>query len=841
MKSFKKILIIFFGIFALFVGILIAIPFLYSIDKFRPEIEAQIEKSVSADVVLGELTFKLFPKVVVGIDGLKLTPKKSPYEKSPLIDLKKFELQMPLYALLVAPSVNIFLDSPQILIDQNGDQSNIAAILPDTPPAEVATPPGQTVGNPSAPPPAVGEMLKTLPPFLSEKILKARMSFELKNAKIDVVDRKAPKGTKTSLQEFSIKLRDIGLATPMGISVSGQVDLATSGAIVKGPFKVFGNLQYKPVDKNNEVSFNITKDISGLDIRYAPFFHKAPNTAFAAEVEGVILQSPDLAKVNMKKLGLKFANVLVDGNFSGDFPLSNPMNGTFKTGFNVKDFELAAWGALVPMVKDFALGGKVSVDIDASGALADPLLNLSVSFKDITGSTPELKKPIKNLTGVLAVTGKIANPKVKLQPFSMNIGESDLSVSLSTEGIKDIGIDLKVTSNRLNADELLGLEPLKIEPGAAGAAPAPKAAEPTPEELAKMAAIPLDEALISMAPMVEEQLKNPMLDHLKAKIAVDFKYILAMGAEIRNTKTNLLFENRVLTMNKTGLETYGGVVMADMNLNMKNPAEFGFAFNAGLQNVNFGNMLATHAPSWKKDISGIINGQFVISGRGLRKEQLEQNLRGGLKGEIKNGKLSLPVIKIVNVVMDEIPKLQFLGAKIPERNKNQEAKGEFKTCVLDTSIQGRMVKVDNLDVVYDTKGGGLGDLRFQATGTTTFDQKIEFLGTAFMSPEVVRIPELKGPSGQIELPIKMKGTMTVPETDTQYTLKILGDRLAKNLLKSKEAEKLKAQAQKAADEAKAKAEAEAKKAATEALQKAAEKAPEPVKKGIDQLKKKFKF
>jgi hypothetical protein len=839
----KKILIGLGVVVVLFVGALLVIPMFYSIDQFRPQIKTEIEKSVKADVTLGKLSFKLFPKIVVSIDGLKVQPKNKPFNEKPILELAKFELQLPLTALLVAPSMSIVLDSPVVLVDQNGADSNITSILLE----QKAVSSQVSSGTPdksqaSGPPPAVGEILKTLPGFVSDKILKAKMNFSLTNATIEVVDRKAPKGSKTQINKFDFILKDIGLTTPMDILIKGVTDVAQAGAVVSGPFEIKGSVTFEPVDSNHQIKLKITKDLSGLDIRYAPFFHKKSGTPFAAVADGMIIQNANSANIKMEKLGLKFANVDVSGEFQGDFPLMNPTQGKFKTGFNVKDFDLAAWGALVPMVRDFALGGKVNVALSAEGVVANPSIDLGIGFKGITGSTPELKKPISDLQGNLTIKGGADNPKVSLNPFSMKIGSSDLSMTLSTEGLKQIGIQVSVKSNKWDVDELLGLEALNLEKSAASAASAPPASNaPSAEEAARIAALPLDEALTSMAPMVEEQLKNPMLDQLKAKIQVEFKSLKALGAEFKNIKTLMTYANRKLQMADTGMEAYKGKLVAGMNLDMTQPEEFGFQMDAKMVGVDFGQILAIHAPSWKSDMGGSMNGTFSISGKGLRKEQLDKNLAGGLNGEIKNGRLSLPVVKVVNMAMDELPKLKFLGSKIPERNKNQQAKGEFKTCFLNTRIKGRSVVIESLDVVYDTEGAGLGDLEFKSNGTADFDQNIEVLGTAFMSPDVVRIPELKGPSGKIEIPLKMKGKMSAPETDTNYTLKILGERIAQNLLKSKVAEKAKAEL----EAVKAKAEAEAKKAAEAAAKKAAEealkKAPEPLKKGIEDLKKKFKF
>src|SRR5690606_26140659 len=89
-------------------------------------------------------------------------------------------------------------------------------------------------------------------------------------------------------------------------------------------------------------------------------------------------------------------------------------------------------------------------------------------------------------------------------------------------------------------------------------------------------------------------------------------------------------------------------------------------------------------------------------------------------------------------------------------------------------------------IVFDTLKAGLGDFRFKTSaGNVSFDRQVDISGTAFMSPEVVRIGELRGPSGKIEIPLRIKGEISNPQPDIEYSLKIMGPRIAKGALKSK--------------------------------------------------------
>jgi hypothetical protein len=106
---------------------------------------------------------------------------------------------------------------------------------------------------------------------------------------------------------------------------------------------------------------------------------------------------------------------------------------------------------------------------------------------------------------------------------------------------------------------------------------------------------------------------------------------------------------------------------------------------------------------------------------------------------------------------------------------------------------------------------------------------VDLTGVAYIPQSAVKTTALRGPSGQAEIPLKMKGPMSDPKPDYAYTLGILLPRIAKNTLGEKQ------------DAAKAKAVEQARKIAAPVVEKLQQQAPEPVKKQIDDLRKKFKF
>lgn len=793
----KKFLIILGSFFAVVIVVLLLLPFFYSVDHLRPKIEASINANLRGKVQLGKLSLKAFPSLAIKVDGLTAVAP-APLNKEALATVDAVELRMPLLSLLASPRVTIVLSGARVKIVQNGTQSNLSDFLP----APIATPKAGSPA-PSAPPAqALGETLDALPGLVAMKARSARLGFEVVNFDVVVQDLKAPKADKKEIHKISLSLRNVGLSTPIEMAFSSELDLKSGALEVKGPLAAEGKVSLTPEGKSNLVDFDILADESALDIRMKPLFHKAASTPFKIALKGKALQGP-VTDVDLSSLELRFADL----NARASAKLNNvtaveKKDAKLVAKLEVDKVKLASFGALVPMVRDYKLGGTASVKVGAQGALYDPALDIAVLLAQVTGATPQLQRPISNLNGQIRVTGTAQNPKIVIDPFSMKIGSGDLSLKATLAGLEKISSSIEITSKRLDLDELMGIAPAKASvTGGGGAAPAPVANTQA-----------LDESLDAMAPLVETSLENPLLDDFSSKGRIEFKSVRAAGAEFKDGQLNFTLAKRQFKLFKSGIGAYGGRLSMDGELGLQAKA-LSYNFQSSLGGVRVQEMILAHAPKWKDAMSGEMQAVARIAGRGLRKAQIAENLSGSLKGDLKDGRLNMPIVQVVSGLMDKLPTIG--GKKIEFPNKDQRFKGEFKTLKMDAVIRGRNVNLQDLDVLYNTMSLGIGDMRFKANGNVSFDRQVEMAGTAFLSPQHVKVDALKGPSGQIEIPLKVKGDMSDPKPDYDYTVKTLTPRLAQSALKSQ--------------------------AAQNAIEKIKQKAPEPVRQGIDALKKKFGF
>ncbi|NCN26661.1 hypothetical protein GW915_03720 [bacterium] len=764
------------GLMALLILGIALVPVFYSVDDLRPEIKKQIELRVRGKVDLGELSLKTFPSITLTVGKSKITAP-APFDKAEFINFEEAQVSIPLYALLFSPHVNLTLLSPAISIVNKGEGSNLAAFLPleSSEQSKTSESPLEDAESNTE-----GDPLAALPGFLKARVLKATVSVNLESAKISLVEMGATKGAGTSLSNLDLHLENIGLNSPMGLRFGTNLSYKEGDTVVEGPIVANGEIKVASDGKVYDVQYEVQNDMSKLDIAFGGLFKKKSGVAFSVDLKGKA-QKAEFLDAQILELKFKFGDL----NVLSSLIISKIGEPSSEIVFKLdgKGLKLAGLSEFLPMAKSYGLAGDVGFEGSAVGSVERPKLDFKVNLMNVTGRTPELVLPIEKLNGVIGVSGDPSNPVINIDPFNLKIGTSDLSVKLRAQGVDRPDVSLAVTANRFNVDELLGTQSNAeaMKSGGTGGGGADQ------EPSAQASTEPLDESLNKMAPELDKALANPMLDKVQADVKILAKSMRLVGGEFRNARMNIAYKSRVLSVNDTGIDGYKGSFLMNGRFNLV-PKLTGFDLKSSLKGVSIGDAVKVHMPTWKDEISGTMNGNFQISGKGLTKQQIAQNLRGGLNGNVVNGRTSIPVIKLISGILEKLPKKVQNPAE--KKTKNQVFNGEFKTMKLDSQINGRVINLSDLDVIFAAKDAGLGDLRFQGKGTANFDRKVDFTGTAYIEPTVLPVPELKGPSGKVEIPMKFSGDMSDPKADIGYSVKILGPRMAKAFIKSDAGKKL---------------------------------------------------
>lgn len=815
----KKILTLILSLILTVVVLLLIAPLFYSLDEMRPRIEQEANSKLRGEIKIGHLSFSLFPNINIGVEQVELKESKTP-QLAAFAKIEKIQVKMPLWSLISSPKATLIIEKADIAwLSDSAKGDTLTNFLPDPKLAREASAEESVQGkaqleaekletdNPVAgAQKQLGALLKDLPTWISDRILKAKFSFEIMNSRIDARMVNPELNLRKELSGLEFKLLNIGFNSPVELMSKGVLNLEMKGVKLQGPFDIKGAITMIPnTGDQSEIKFSLSQNLNDISIQAFEVLDKKAGTPLQVDLAGKFLMG-ELSHLKMHELGFVFGGVKTQGNLDLSFSELSSMNADLLV--KSENIDLAGLAALVPMIGAYKLKGQSNFSIAAKGNLESPDLAVDFSMNDVSGSTPELAHPIEKLKGEIMVRGKADSPTIDLKNFSMKLGRSDMSFWAKVKGIEKINLNFGLQSQLLDVDHIMGVEA------------APKASKGTDKQGTKaskevVSTESLDSVLEAMAPMVEEQLKNEMLDRISLKGKVAFKKIRVVGAEYGDAELEMNLSNRKLSVSSAELGAYEGRMSANMDL-VLNPGMIEYSMDAGLKNISIASAMSSHAPEWKDDITGTLVGKFKLSGKGMRKAQLAKHLRGSLTGSMKDGRLKMPVLKTLSSVLDKLPTVA--RDKAGSSLGNSQFKGEFKTLKLDAAIEGRKVVIKDLDVVYDPLKAQVGDFQFKTKGTLTFDREIDFDALAMVSPNLIKVPEWKGKSGLIEIPLLLKGTMDEPKPDYAYTTKILVEKVGKGVVK-KELQKL----------------------APKVIDKLKEKAPAPVKKQIDDIKKKFGF
>ena len=299
----KKVVLILGGLFILLMVAVISLPFLIDLNKYRPQIKAEIEKRINGKFEIESLGFK---RLGVQIKNLSITSSGDFTEKS-LLNVGEAQVSISLRSLLTfKPRATVILKKPQITIVKNRSEVfNVVALPAKKGEADVQ--PDEGAGEtPKPEKSALGE--KALPAF----VLGAKLSFVAQQASLRYIDEE--KNTKSEVEDLHISLRNISLNQPIDFSVSARLSSAAGKTpLFEGKFSLDGRAK---------VLVNRAQKISGLE-----FNSKLSLGELTAHLEGKIsdlktlqtdfnIQTPSLSLAKLKNTFGALKKYNVDGTLT---------------------------------------------------------------------------------------------------------------------------------------------------------------------------------------------------------------------------------------------------------------------------------------------------------------------------------------------------------------------------------------------------------------------------------------------------------------------------------------------------------------------------------------------
>ena len=240
------------------------------------------------------------------------------------------------------------------------------------------------------------------------------------------------------------------------------------------------------------------------------------------------------------------------------------------------------------------------------------------------------------------------------------------------------------------------------------------------------------------------------LNYLSIKAVVDIKNASFQQILFSDIKSDITMSESKLDIPNAEMTINGGKTISKFRMFFNVPL-WKYEAETNVSDLPMGPFVNTFAPKYKDKITGSISGGMNVSGEGITMPNLEKNLAGKIKGDLKDGRFS--GIQILDSLA-HITRVKELSDITFFKGVLDAEIGAGKININDLSVQGTQQKLGTKGFIgLDEKI----DLSFKVAVSEQFGSKlkdIKYLG------ETARDKD-----GYIELPslVGMKGTITDPK------------------------------------------------------------------------------
>jgi uncharacterized protein involved in outer membrane biogenesis len=622
------------GIFlALIVAAMAIIPSFVDVDKYRPQVIAAVNQEINGKLELGRLSLSLWGRVKVEIGGVKLLNP----EGTAVVSVSDAYVDIPLVSLLTgSPELNLNMENPDILvIKDKAGKLNVTSLMKIQ---TVKTQATQTSSTAQATPTKAASSNE--PVKIPGIVANSRIGIVLQNATVTYQDEKT--GLSSILKNLNFVAKDLSLSHPSEIELWSELDTKMGKTLtVKGPARFTGN--FNPTvagGKLDHFTLNANADLDALEIAVPGTFEKKKGVPAHA----VISVSGSEKDVHIEAINVKFFNAEItsSGTISD---LDAPSGGTIQYQVKSNEIELRSWNELVPMLKDYELGGTANFSATISGALNKIGYQAKLGVNGLTAKAPELKAEPR-IDGSVVIT----TDQIQSLLFTMKAPGNELTIKGKVLSFTAPQVSMEVTSNGMDVDQLMDLS-----------APATQKSEAAPAEKADATAGKTPSG--DMDAMLNPLRENPVALKTVANIGFDFKTLQVKGAKITNLKGKLTMRDLSVALDGFSMEMFDGSVKASMAAQLK-PKEPAYHFTAQVAGMDLSEAMQSQMTSFKNTLQGKLALEAAGEGSSFNVAPAEEHLKAKGSFKIQNAVFnSLDVGKMVSGALTD--SLGKIAGKIP--------------------------------------------------------------------------------------------------------------------------------------------------------------------------------
>ncbi len=721
---------------ALVVLILIAIiviPLVVDVDKYRPQIVDAANQQINGHLDLGHLKLSLWGQVRIEIDGLTLQDAQG----NSVVSVKDAYFHLPFFPLITgSPVVDLLMDTPQVnvLKFKNGKLNVMTLVkgMPQSATAQTGAAPqasaqasnaGAAAKN-QAHPAAQGAVQSSAPtavitapsaPVAIPAIAtRASLGFELKNAFVKYTDQTS--AFTTEMKDLNIVLKDISLSHPGHVSVwsdfDTQMGAKTGKALtVQGPGRI--DLDISPLvadGKLQSISLSGKADFDDLAISMPGTFEKKKGVP--ANVEISISGSEKEAKI--EKIDANFFNAQIksSGSLSGLDTTAPTVHYTVKSN----EIELKSWTELVPMLKEYELGGSANLSAEVGGQTTKLAYQAKFTVAGLTAKAPQLKAQPR-FDGEVT----IATDQIQSILMTMKAPGNEIQIRGKVLSFSAPQATLDITSSGMDLDQLIHFPP----PGAAKSESEHSANETWGVGVKEAEAAPTEKAApADLDALLDPIRQNKMMAGTTANVNFNLKMLKVQNAKMTDMVGKLYFKDLAAGLENFNMKIFNGNIKMNMSAQLR-PKAPTYKFSTDVSGLDMGEAVKSQMAAFKDTVTGLANFNMSGEGASFNTESAEQNLKA--KGSMKIVNAKFTTIDVGKMITEAIGNsLQKISSKIPSlsgKNIVPKSGSEYDSISADFGISNGTFSAPNLTTKatpnkgIDLKGDttlGLKDLSIKA-------------------------------------------------------------------------------------------------------------------------------
>ena len=695
-----------------------------NVDKYRPRVQAELQKKLDRQVTIGHLGLHFFP-LSIGADGVTVAEAPTFNSPRPFATAKALYVSVGLFSLIGGnPEVKeLILDRPQIeLIHNAAGVWNFS-----------------TIGGPSTPGPSGGGSSVSL------------NELKINDGQVAITDQAANQ-PRSVYDHIDLKLTDFAPGKKFGLDIAahlpgqGKQLLSFKGKV--GPLNS-ANSAATPVDGHislEEVSLAAAN-------RFAAGTLPPQTDCIASGDADVSSQATQLsAKGNLKLQNVMLKGSKLDYPISADYDLTaDRVQNTIQvrsgkiqlgsTSLNISgsldghakpsnvNVQLSTKNSSVSELAKLAGAsgtGQLSANVHVQGPIEKPSdLNISgdANLANVSLTTPDLTKPLT----VRSANIQFSQNSAAITGLVAALGKTNLQGNISAKNFAAPDVQFNLSSDNVDGDELETITPKQAAAKAPAPGKAPAANQPS------------------------------LLTKMTGSGSLTAKVIKAQGFVLNNLHATVKLNNGVITLSPLTTGIFGGTENGTLTLDVR-PADPLCAVNAKFAGVDT-NALLSAVSTAKNTLYGSLAADTNLRFALVSSNDLPRTLNGNLSFDVTNGQL-----KNVNI-LNELSKVgKFLGSA-PGQGGNSTA---LKKLAGTLNIVNGVASTNNLNAALDA--GSLA-----ATGTINLvNQGLDMHMTAALASGPSQAvggnhvggilnTALSNNKGELVIPVLVSGTMSSPK------------------------------------------------------------------------------